>query len=214
MISSRLYITIECVILTLGIPVAFYLHNPGSALIPLLWAITAYCYFLHRKLAPNPEAIGWDWAALRDWPLVKPLLLRFAASAAALVAFASVAYPEKLFGFMLQKPYVWAAVMLLYPLLSVIPQEIIFRRFFFDRYPGLFPKPWHMVLASGFTFGFAHILFHNWVAPLLCAIGGMYFAKTYQKRPSLALVVVEHALYGCFLFTLGLGHYFYHGAVR
>jgi hypothetical protein len=25
---------------------------------------------------------------------------------------------------------------------------------------------------------------------------------------------VEHALYGCLLFTIGLGRYFYHGTVR
>jgi hypothetical protein len=49
---------------------------------------------------------------------------------------------------------------------------------------------------------------------LFCAIGGVFFARTYTARPSLALVVAEHALYGCFLFTLGLGHYFYHGAIR
>ena len=32
----------------------------------------------------------------------------------------------------------------------------------------------------------------------------------------LCLVVVwfEHSLYGCFIFSVGLGHYFFHGTVR
>src|SRR5690606_19736697 len=121
--------------------------------------------------------------------------------------------PDLLFGFVREKPAFWLLVMFLYPLLSVIPQEIIFRSFFFERYRNLFTHPATMIVASGIAFGFAHILFHNWVAPLLCLIGGIMFATTYHRHRSLLLVAVEHALYGDFLFTLGLGRYFYHGTV-
>ncbi len=68
-------------------------------------------------------------------------------------------------------------------------------------------------LVSGIGFGFAHIVFDNWVAPALCAIGGLIFAHTYRRTRSLALASFEHALYGDLVFTLGLGRYFYHGAV-
>ncbi|MEJ0010772.1 MAG: hypothetical protein WDN72_10060 [Alphaproteobacteria bacterium] len=34
------------------------------------------------------------------------------------------------------------------------------------------------------------------------------------RRASLLLVAIEHALYGDFIFTVGLGHYFYEGAVH
>jgi membrane protease YdiL (CAAX protease family) len=70
-----------------------------------------------------------------------------------------------------------------------------------------------LVLISGAAFGLAHIVFNNWVAPVLCAVGGVLFAHTYHKTRSLALVCLEHALYGDFVFTVGLGRYFYHGAV-
>ena len=38
------------------------------------------------------------------------------------------------------------------------------------------------------------------------------FATTYQRYRSLALVCLEHAIYGCLIFTLGLGWYFYGAA--
>jgi membrane protease YdiL (CAAX protease family) len=95
----------------------------------------------------------------------------------------------------------------------VLPQEIIFRLFFFERYRGIFKTRELMIIASGLAFGLAHIIFENWVAALLCAVGGILFAMTYTRHRSLALVSLEHALYGDFVFTVGLGYYFYHGSV-
>jgi membrane protease YdiL (CAAX protease family) len=36
-------------------------------------------------------------------------------------------------------------------------------------------------------------------------IGGILFAYTYQKTKSTLLVSIEHAIYGCWLFTVGMG---------
>jgi hypothetical protein len=121
--------------------------------------------------------------------------------------------PDALFQFARERTRTWAMVMLLYPILSVVPQEVIFRTYLFARFRTLLRPPVVMLLVSGIGFGFAHIVFDNWVAPTLCAIGGLYFAHTYQKTRSLALVSLEHALYGNMMFTVGLGRYFYHGAV-
>ena len=60
-------------------------------------------------------------------------------------------------------------------------------------------------------FAYVHIIFINPVAPLLTLIGGYFFTSTYAKHKSLALVTIEHALYGNMLFTLGLGWYFWGG---
>ena len=43
---------------------------------------------------------------------------------------------------------------------------------------------------------------------------GLIFASTYAKSKSLALVTIEHGLYGNFLFFIGLGWYFYGGAIN
>jgi membrane protease YdiL (CAAX protease family) len=117
-----------------------------------------------------------------------------------------------LFTFVKAAPAFWALVMFLYPLLSVYPQELIFRAYFFERYQPLFGAGWVMVAASALAFGFMHIALGNWLSVVLSAIGGFLFAMTYHQSGSLVLACIEHAIFGNFIFTIGLGQFFYHGA--
>ena len=89
---------------------------------------------------------------------------------------------------------------------------MIYRRFLRRRYAPLFGQGAGFVAASALAFGFAHILFLNWVAIALTLAGGLLFARAYTAHNSLGLVCLEHALYGCLIFTIGLGQYFFTGA--
>jgi membrane protease YdiL (CAAX protease family) len=111
-------------------------------------------------------------------------------------------------------PTRWAVVLLLYPLLAALPQEVFFRCFFFHRYRQLFPCPTLMILASALSFSLAHLLYANWIAPLLSFLGGLLFGWRYWQTRSLLAVSIEHALWGNFLFTVGIGWFFYSGAIR
>lgn len=201
---------IEFGILTLVVPLALYFFTPQRWMFGGLWLTAAYAWWIWRRMGDNAPL--WDMAALRDRSMMRPMLLRFAVCAALMTALTLLMIPERFLGFMSEKPLLWAMVMVLYPLLSVIPQEFIFRSFFFARYRELFPNPAVMLTISALSFGFVHILLHNWVALILSTVGGFLFAHTYHKRRSLALVALEHALYGCFIFTIGLGFFFYSGA--
>jgi membrane protease YdiL (CAAX protease family) len=121
---------------------------------------------------------------------------------------------EMLFSLIRRAPALWLAVMLLYPIFSVYPQELLYRAFFFHRYKPLFGEGTGMIAASAAVFGFVHIIFGNWVAIALTAIGGVLFGWTYRKSRSLMLTCLEHALFGDFLFTIGIGQFFYHLARR
>jgi len=94
-----------------------------------------------------------------------------------------------------------------YPLLAVYPQELFYRAFLFRRYRLLFPSDQAMIFVSALTFGFAHIIYGNIPAVLLTLIGGYLFAITYQRSHSILVVSLEHALYGCLLYTIGLGQF-------
>lgn len=132
--------------------------------------------------------------------------------------------PELWLAFPRERPAIFAAVMIFYPLLSVYPQEVIWRTFFFHRYQPLFPSrssplatgfanmPWPMIFASGLAFGWMHCIFNNWLAVALPIPGGCLFAFTYARTRSTAAVWLEHALWGCFAFTIGLGRFFYGGS--
>jgi membrane protease YdiL (CAAX protease family) len=102
--------------------------------------------------------------------------------------------------------------MLLYPLLSVWPQEVIYRRFLRQRYAPLFGAGAGFIAASALAFGFAHVIFLSWIAVALTLAGGAMFARSYTRHHSLSLCCFEHSLYGCLVFTIGLGRYFYTGA--
>ena len=73
-----------------------------------------------------------------------------------------------------------------------------------------FVSGWAMLLASALAFGFVHIIFRNWLAVGLCVIGGLLFSLTYHSSGSLLLACLDHAIFGNFLFTIGLGEFFYH----
>jgi membrane protease YdiL (CAAX protease family) len=140
-----------------------------------------------------------------------PLLLRDAVLLTLLGLAVRFRAPHLLFSFVKRAPRLWALVMLFYPLLSVYPQELLYRAFFFHRYEALFGSGWTMLFASALAFGFVHIIFGNALALALSFIGGLLFAYTYLHSGSLLLTCLDHAIFGNFLFTIGLGQFFYHG---
>lgn len=101
--------------------------------------------------------------------------------------------------------------MILYPILSAFFQKILFRTFFTLRYKNLFKNESFFVFINALIFGGVHILFGNFIAVIFSFFGGVLFMKTYLKSNSTLLSTIEHSLYGNFIFTIGLGHYFYHG---
>lgn len=176
-----------------------------------LWLMTAYCFFALR----NDAAISWqDFWRGNDWQgrrLRLAAVGRFCLATALTYALLVQFYPEHLFNFPRQRPWFWAFVMVAYPLLSVVPQEIIFRGFFLRRYQSLFPRFWIMAAVNSLCFGYMHIVLHNWVAPLLSVIGSVIFVHGYRQHRALKWAIIEHAAYGCMIFTVGLGWFFFRG---
>lgn len=196
------------------LPLGLALLKPKGMIYAVLWMLSWLTWWILHKHYAYSIRHDWNGSALTKQN-IKKIVLRFLPFAVALLIFTWVMIPERMFSLPREKPAIWLMVMMLYPLLSVIPQEFIFRSYFFARYSSWFTKPWHLIATNAFVFGLMHIVLLNWVAVVFSAIGGVLFADTYRKTKSLALVCLEHALYGCFLFTIGLGYYFYHGhAVR
>jgi membrane protease YdiL (CAAX protease family) len=54
-------------------------------------------------------------------------------------------------------------------------------------------------------FSLAHLFFRNALVMFITFLGGLLFALTYKKTKSTLLVTIEHAIYGCWLFTVGMG---------
>lgn len=205
---------IEFIALCVVLPTIIIVGKFAPFMFAFLWGATIYCIVVYRYFTPEAKGENlWQWSAV-NWQNVKPMLIRFTISSVLLLVFISIYDPERRFALIADKTDLWVRVMLLYPLLSALPQEFIFCTFFFARYACFFKTEKSMIWASAIVFAYAHILFINPVAPVLSLVAGYFFASTYAKYKSLALVTIEHALYGNMIFTLGLGYYFWGGSVR
>jgi membrane protease YdiL (CAAX protease family) len=205
---------VECLILFFVLPGALYFfrHELAFRVVPLVLVLALGCgVYLSRR----PGFSGRVFYVCQDFSIhLRRVLYLFLPSAAVLLLTAWLFLPENFLRFPLMRPGIWALVMLLYPLLAAYPQEIVFRGFFFERYKDILPSQAAMLAVNGLSFGLAHALYGNWLAPTLAALGGALFGFRYLRSGSLLIAGLEHGLWGNLLFTSGWGWYFYSGAIQ
>ena len=141
---------LEFAALYLGLPLMMALALPPDWVWPVLLGATALGV---RLLARTP---GFAWGELAcgwrgiDWGQVALVGVGTAAVAAVLVWWLvpgqALMLPRRATG-------LWLAILALYPLLSALPQELMFRPLFFRRYGALFPDRRVAVLATPWSSG-------------------------------------------------------------
>jgi membrane protease YdiL (CAAX protease family) len=208
---TRLALMLEFVLLFVALPVAYRYSPVRVPALPLLWMVAGYAWWQLLRDPHFDRGRLWNAGALagRLWTIFG----LFAVVALALWLGVRWLAPHLEWSFVRRHPAFWAVVIVAYPVLSVYPQGLFYRAFFFERYAVLFPGKWGMIVASAAAFAFLHIIFRNSLAVALTFAGGILFAARYSETGSLATSSFEHALYGCWLFTVGLGQYFYHGTL-
>lgn len=206
--SSRSLLAVECAFLFGMIPggLIWYQRQQHFPFFPVLFGFLGLTLII--TLGDPSVKFKPDFRP----PAFKPFLLRVTAAALGLTLFTALFYPELLFRLPRQRPQLWLLILLLYPLLSVAPQEFLFRTFFMQRYRPLFGEGATMLWVNAAAFAWAHAFFLNWVAPLLSLIAGYLLARTWQQTRSFRWVCLEHALYGQIVFTCGIGWFFYQGS--
>jgi membrane protease YdiL (CAAX protease family) len=205
----RWFLLIEFLLIFFLLPSALLVIPFKIPKIPILLTVTIICAWLlwrdplfDRSRFRLPEHFT---------PFLKRVVIKAVIVAILLIMGLLTVAPEKIFNFPLSKTGHWLLFMILYPFLSALPQELIYRAFFFHRYQPLFSGEGQMALASVTAFSFMHIIFGNAIAPLLTIPGGYLFCRTYARTGSLPAAAIEHAAYGNIVFTVGLGIYFYNG---
>lgn len=207
--ASTLRLKAEFVVLYLAVPVLIAVALPPFLLFPALLTLTAAGLLLLR-LTP-----GFEWRDLtHGWRRIAWRHVAALAAATAVVGLAVVLAlrPHVLFEPGRSMPLLLAAIVVLYPPLSALPQEILFRPLFFRRYGRLLPRGLTaQILLNAGVFSLAHLMYWSWVVTLMTFAGGVVFAWAYRVRRSFAEAVALHAVAGCILFALGLGAWFYAG---
>ncbi|MFW8591122.1 CPBP family intramembrane glutamic endopeptidase [Glaciecola sp. 2405UD65-10] len=198
----------ELFLLFFLLPCGFYFVREYMhfVLLPLMVFGSAACMWVLLKDHKFKRFRLWNKKGFKK--LIKPVVFQFFA----LMVFTTGVFywldPEQLFYLPKFELETWLLLLIVYPLFSALPQELIFRTFLFHRYKHIIPRKKHRVLLSSVAFGFAHLFYANWVAVILSMAAGYVFSKTYAQSRSTILVALEHSFWGAWVFTLGLGSYF------
>ncbi len=212
--QRKILLSIECALFFFVLPVWLYFlrHQLAYKLVPLMLPVAAGCALYLAKDRSFDRRTMWstDSIAMHLRIIIKtfiPLAMLMAVGAAFFLDDRFLAFP-------CSRTKTWLIFLLLYPVLAAYPQELVFRSFFFQRYGVLFPNSGVLILFNSVSFGLAHVVYGNAIAPLLTGLGGFVFAYRYLRTKSLVAVSIEHALWGSFVFTIGFGWYLYSGSIR
>lgn len=209
-LSHRSFILAEFCLLFLGFPLIAWMEWFQVSIfilyaIPCLWAGAVYfLVFWGRGLCDTHHS-----SASRSWHWIRlPLIVGLLAS------LSWVMLPQQFLWIPKQKPQLWLIILIFYPLISVAPQEFLYRVYFFRRYGNLFSNRLIFVVSNASAFSLLHLMYDNWVAPVLTLFGGWLFASAWLYHRNFFLLWMEHSAYGLAIFTFGLGSYFYESPAK
>jgi len=206
----RLLLTAELLLIFFGMPLFYYLGLVTIPPIPALLGLTIVCITV--LWYDNSFNLASEFRLRIHYRMLVKIILRFLLLGSLLAVFVWLFYPERFLYMPLNNTLMWVVLMFLYPVLSAFPQEMIYRTFMFHRYKRILSTGWLLTVASVTAFAFLHIIYENWISIALTFAGGYLFTRTYADTGSIWLTAIEHSLYGCLVFTLGLGIFFYSGA--
>lgn len=209
---KKFWLRVEFLFIFIALPLLVDLNPKIFSPIPILIGILIYILLIHLRHQPLRKKKIFKFYYEHRY-LFSEVYNRVLVSLILLMLFIFLYDEYLIFKMLFKNPVLWFMLLFIYPIFSVIPQEIIFRSFFFARYKKIF-KAYVLVFMSAVSFSFAHIVFHNWFAIIFTFIGGLYFAISYYQTKSLLLVVIEHTIYGLFLYTIGYGEFFSYEKMR
>lgn len=208
-IPPRARLWAEFVGFYLLVPVGVALFMPPTLIFPALFVAMA----VGLGLLHGTDGFAWHqlrWRAGFDWRVVAGFtVVTLVVATAAL----GLTRPDAFFNILHTQPMILPVIILFYPILSALPQEVVFRVLFYRRYGGLMPNGRTAMLVNAAVFSLAHLMYWSWVVALMTFFGGLIFSWAYEARRSFALAVLLHSIAGWIIFTLGLGVFFYSGNV-
>lgn len=206
---TQRWLWVEFLALYIGVPLALALFLPHGMLFPALALFSVAGMLLLWRTG------GFDWRSLvRGWTRVHWGFALAFTIGVGLVGWAimSTNHPAFVRPLTPERLRFLSVIWLLYPILSALPQELIFRVLFFHRFGSLFPDPRVAVLVNAAVFAFAHLMYWSVVVSIMTFVGGVIFALAYLWR-GLPFAWLLHGLAGNMLFTTGMGYYFWTGNV-
>lgn len=200
--NSINYKRIEFFIIFIFIPVSFAIDY--SPWVKLGIGVFGFAYVVYTLL--KLENLKFKISKDLNWKFFwKSTVIKLIIIAIVTTFFVWITNSASLFNVLLNAPIKWLAIVFFYSFFSVYPQELIYRTLFFKRYSSLFKNDTFFLFINAILFALAHLFFGSILVLVLTFFGGLLFAYTFKKTHSTLLVSIEHAIYGSWLFTVGMG---------
>lgn len=201
----RIARTFELILLFVIVPVVYHFFFRQISLFAILVAAAIGAVLILRF----DDNFHWNVLGVNTYKVWQILILRFGIFAAMLTLYVYYFEPDRFLRLFLERPHLLALIFFFYPLFSALPQEFIFRTFFYHRYRKLFPNTHVLMLVNATLFAIAHLIFQNWIAIVATFVLSLAVSSTYLRSRSLLACTVEHALYGNLIYLIGVGEFFY-----
>jgi len=176
--QSTKYKLLEFFIIFIIIPVSFAIDFPIWIKMAIGLVGFTYIVYILLKIQNNKFKIAKDlqWKGFLKQTLIKLFIIAVITS-----LYVYFTNTSNLFIVVKTNPKLWVIILFIYSFLSVYPQELIYRTFYFQRYKALF------------LLIFSVLMFKNTLVLVLTFFGGLLFAFTFKKTKSTLLVSIEHA---------------------
>ena len=194
--SNNNYKLIELIIITLLIPLIIVFLNLQIYVI-LFLIVTCFliCLFKKEDLKKIPLSKN-----VNDY---KKLIFRDLSLFMFLILFLDLLGEVKLIFFDLKNFHYLILLSLFYLIFSVIPQEIIFRYYFFTRYENVFKNKCILIITNSLVFSIFHVIYLDIKIIFITFIGSLLLSSNYVQFKSLILVILQHFFFAQILLTLG-----------
>jgi len=152
--NSTIIRGLELILLFVLLPISFLLPYPAP--IKAGFTIIGFIYILVRLKRSNLLKLRFPDTSYFK-PFWKETLIKLLIIVIVTSLYVFWVAPDKLFFVLIKRPDLWAIILLVYSFLSVWPQEIIYRTFFYDRYEHLIKNKWLFIFINAVLFSLAHI---------------------------------------------------------
>ena len=194
--SNNNYRLIELIIITLLIPLIIIFFNLQIYVI-LFLIITCFFICLFKK-----EDLKKIHLSKKE-SVYKKLILKNMSLFMFLILILYILGELKLNYFDLKNLHYLILLSLIYLMFSVIPQEIIFRYYFFIRYQNVFKNKYILITANSLIFSIFHVIYLDIKIIFITFIGSLLLSFNYVQFKSLILVILQHFFFGQILLMLG-----------
>ncbi len=203
---SKVWKILELIILFIALPLLMKFNIIPLPRLILLLIVLVGVLFLSIRLGYLDR--NWYKIPKLDFKYWRRMGIIYLGSFTVFLGYIIIFLDEKAFILIRERPQLMIIISIFYPLVSALPQEIIYRTFYFERYKNIFTTK-QLLISNMIAFSFLHIIYNNIPAILLTLLSGLVFTRNYQQRRSLMLVTIEHSILGLIVFITGMGQFFY-----